>query len=512
MENKKQLLRNLIFNIGSFIINLSISFFFTPYLIKTLGKETYSFFPLVNNMIGYTSILTTAVGSMAGRFITIKLYQNDLESAKKYFNSVFVANIILSFLFSITSVLVIINLSKILNIPYNLYNDIQLLFLFAAGAMIVNLVSSILGIGCFVKNRIDLNSACTTTVNMIRVVVILLLFLFLSPSIVYMSLSAFIASIITLVYSIYLKNKLLPEFTIRLKKYFSWNVLKNVISSGIWNSINQLSVVLLTQLDLLISNVFLGVSATGDYSIAKMIPTLIQSFIGVLVSVFIPHFTILYAKGNNKELIESVNKSIRLMGILVTIPIGFILINGESFFQLWVPDQDFRTLYWLSNISILPMIVTGSINTIFNVYTVTNKLRIPALVLLLSGIFNVIITIILLRHTNLGIWIIPLVSLVIGLLRNLIFTPIYAAYCLNEKWNVFYKAIFKGFMACMIVIFISYMINYFIIVDNWISFILSGILVLTTSICVNGIFFLDKEEMLFIFKKIRNEKNNKENY
>ena len=74
-SNNKQIAKNLIFNSTSFAINFIISFAFTPYLIRTVGKEAYSFFPLINNMIGYTSIITTAVGSMAGRFITMRIYQ-----------------------------------------------------------------------------------------------------------------------------------------------------------------------------------------------------------------------------------------------------------------------------------------------------------------------------------------------------------------------------------------------------------------------------------------------------
>ena len=101
MNDNKQLARNMIFNAISFGINLAISFFLTPYIVKEVGREAYGFIPLVNNMIGYTSIITTAVGSMAGRFITMRLYKNDIEGASYYFNSVLVANFVLSAIFTI---------------------------------------------------------------------------------------------------------------------------------------------------------------------------------------------------------------------------------------------------------------------------------------------------------------------------------------------------------------------------------------------------------------------------
>lgn len=96
MSNNKQIAKNIFFNVGSFGVNLFISFFFTPYLIRVVGKEAYGFFPLVNNIIGYSNIVTVAIGSMAGRFITMHLYKDDIEGANSYFNSALVANIVIS--------------------------------------------------------------------------------------------------------------------------------------------------------------------------------------------------------------------------------------------------------------------------------------------------------------------------------------------------------------------------------------------------------------------------------
>ena len=79
MSNNKQLVKNSIYSIASFIINLCISFFFTPYLIRVVGKEAYSFFPLVNSIVGYSSIISTAVGGMAGRFVTMRIYKKDSD-------------------------------------------------------------------------------------------------------------------------------------------------------------------------------------------------------------------------------------------------------------------------------------------------------------------------------------------------------------------------------------------------------------------------------------------------
>ena len=51
---------------------------------------------------------------------------------------------------------------------------------------------------------------------------------------------------------------------------------------------------------------------------------------------------------------------------------------------------------------------------------------------------------VLLETTDLGLYAIAGVSVVVGLIRNMVFTPIYAAKCLEVKWTTFYGDIFMG--------------------------------------------------------------------
>ena len=70
MKNK-ELLINMISSIVSFVITMGISFFLTPFIVGKLGREAYGFIGLINNIISYASVVTIALNSMAGRFITL---------------------------------------------------------------------------------------------------------------------------------------------------------------------------------------------------------------------------------------------------------------------------------------------------------------------------------------------------------------------------------------------------------------------------------------------------------
>ena len=83
--SNKQIGINMVAQIISFSSNLLISFVLTPFLINNLGKETYSFYPIVNTFIMYMSIVTGALNTMASRFVTISILKGETGEAEKYF-------------------------------------------------------------------------------------------------------------------------------------------------------------------------------------------------------------------------------------------------------------------------------------------------------------------------------------------------------------------------------------------------------------------------------------------
>lgn len=501
MSANKQIAKNLIFNIGVFIINSGITFFLSPYLIRTVGKEAYSFYPLISNIVHYANIITTAIGSMAGRFITMEIYGNRIKEAEGYFNSVLLANWILSLLFSLLTFIGVLYIAEFLTVPEYLLSDVRWIFLLSSLAMIITLNSDLLGIGTYVKNRIDLNSMMRMAGAITNVSFIVVLFVWFSPSIIYIGIASLASALICILFNCYFKKKLLPELPISPISTFSLSKIRTLMSSGIWNSVNQLSNVLLTHIDLLITNIFISAAATGDFALVKMAPNLIYTLLALLSGSFIPNFNILYAQNKFEELLHEINKSMKIVGILICVPIGFLLVFADEFFQLWVPSVDSKYLFWLSFITVLPMIFGSSINPVFGVFAVTNRLKVPSLVLLFAGIINTIVIYILLKTTNLGIWSIPIVSAIQQGIRNFFFTPIYASICLKQRLLTFYPTLLKCCLALLVVCIIGICIKEIIISVNWMTLLLKASLMSFISLTFNMYVLLSKKERVFIFSK-----------
>ena len=473
MGGNKRLAINMIANVIAFGVQFGINFVLTPYIINTLGSEAYGFVPLANNFIGYVNILTVALNSMSSRFLAIEINRGNTKQAQVYFNSVLMANTVLAAILAVPSVLLVLFIDKVMRVPADLLQDVQLTFAYALLGMEISLVLSVFGSVFYVKNRLDLSAKRNIEGNVLRALILVVLFAVFRPKIWFITGTMLIVTIYLSCANIHYTHKLTPEFKIDRSK-FSGKAVKTLLSAGVWNSVNQLSMVLLTTLDIYLANVFVGAQASGEYSIVKTVPNFIQSLVGVLVGVFIPQFTISYAKRQKKQLLNQIDFSIKVMGYVMMLPIGFLLVFGEDFFRVWVPSQDAHLLQQLSILTILPMIVTCSINTIFNVYTVTNKLKIPALVLLLTGIGNTLLVIVLLQFTDLGLLVIPLVSLVVGLIRNLTFTPVYAAHCLGVGYRTFYNAIARGCGCVLFMVLCCLIYHSLFRTDSWLTLMLAA--------------------------------------
>ena len=172
----KQMSINIIASIVSFAVTVGINFFLTPYLVKEVGSDAYGFIGLANNFVQYATIVTTALNSISGRFISIAYHKGDVEKSSKIFSSVLVADLFLAAVMLILSSIFVCFLDTVLNIPSNLVSGVKITFAFAFLTFVVSTVTAIFTTAAFVKNRIDINSIRDIISNLIKVALIVLLF------------------------------------------------------------------------------------------------------------------------------------------------------------------------------------------------------------------------------------------------------------------------------------------------------------------------------------------------
>ena len=492
MSNKR-LVINMGATICSFIVTMGINFILSPYIISTVGKEAYGFVGLANNFISYAQLVTLALNAMAGRFITIKIHQRDTEGANKYFTSVVIVNILTAITLLIPGIIIILNLNQVINVPKEILGDVQILWSLVFLNFLIGLVLTTFNVATFVTNRLDLSSIRDIQSNVLKVIVLIVMFSLFNPSIWYIGLASIVCTIFVGAYNIYYKIKLLPNIKLRIK-YFDIKVIIELLYSGIWHVVIKLGQILSDGLDLLISNIFINPAGMGTLAIAKTVPNAIFSLLCTISGIFSPQITIQYAKGNKELLIDEIIKSMKFTGFFANISLSFLISVGLKFYQLWVPTENTSFIQLLSILTAVGIFIQGVVNPLFGIFTVTNKVKLHSFVIVLIGILNTFIVLILLKTTNLGVLAVAGVSSTTNILRDLLYTPMYSAYCLNVSIGTFYRPIIRYLISTIIMIMIFPFLTRVISVVSWETLILFGICCGIIGGLINYVIVFEKAE------------------
>lgn len=494
MTKNKQLVINMSASIITMIINYGIGLLLTPYLVSTVGSEAYGFVTLANNMVNYATIVTVALNSVAGRFITIQIHQHKKEEANKYFNSVLIANCVIALVLLVIALPVIWKLEILIRIPDGLITSVKTLFIFITFNFILNIIGNVFTVATFITNQLYLSSIVNSIAGLLKVVLMVIMFGFLPVNVAYIGFISVICTSLIYICNIQFTKKLVPDLYFDFKK-FSLEKIKVLISAGIWSSVTKLSQILSDGMDLLISNIGISAYAMGQLSIAYTIPMLIASLLSMIASLFNPQQTFYYAKGDIVGVVNELKTNMKLTAYFVSVLFCGIIIWGQNFFDLWVPTQNTELIYQLSVISILSVFVSGVTSGLNSVFLLTNKLKNNSIVWLIISIIDIIIVICLIKTTDLGIFAVAGVSKLVGLVMNVTYLPVYACSCLKISKKTFYPIIVRYVVCTSILLGVFWTLKRMIgTCTNWISFILYCGIFAVTGLLINFFIFLNEQE------------------
>ena len=125
--------------------------------------------------------------------------------------------------------------------------------------------------------------------------------------------------------------------------------------------------------------------------------------------------------------------------------------------------------------------------------------------MIITGIISVSLTILLIKTTNYGIYAVAGVSTFCNLARNMTFTIIAASKYMGFKCRIFYKQVFETILCSVVLIIVGYLLTFKIVINSWITFILSAMIIGVVGLVINVFIILNKEERKYLINKVKNK-------
>lgn len=495
---------NLAASIASMITNIIIGFWLSPYVIAHIGIEANGFITLASNFITYASLAVTALNSMASRFIAIEYIKKDYKKANLYYNSVFWGNLIIVAIFLPVSILLIRYLELVINIPQNILIDVKILFGFVFLNFFLHTGAPNWECSTFITNRLERVYVPNMLTAVFRCFFLFAVMTLFQPRVWYVSLASSVVLVITLAIGRYNTKTLTPELHIARDRILcSWNAIKELVGAGIWNSISSIGSMLLSGLDLLICNVFIGSAEMGVLALAKLLPSYIQNFYMAIFHAFNPEIVINYASGDKERMVHDLKRAMKIMSAILSVPLCGLIVMSGDFFKLWVPSQNPDILVRLTIVMCMGYSITSGTEILNCIFSTVNKVRTNSLIIILCGVISTALVFVLIKTTNLGIYAIAGVSVVVNLIRIQVYTVPVATKYLDLDTKPFYRHEVFCLIDLVLLCAVAMLLRLCFTVNNWVEFILVAGIIGSVCMIVNLFFYLKKDERKSLLETVR---------
>ena len=505
MGDKKQLLVNMVASLVNFAVSVGIGLVLTPYIVRSIGAEAYGFIGLANTFVSYALLLTIALNSVAGRFITVAYHEGDEAKANGYYSSTLAANGIMVVVLVVVAVPVVTFLDKLVNISPHLVGDVKALFVFIFLNFMLSTIATVYSVATFVKNKLYLSSIANLAFSLVRVVVMVALFGILPPKVYYVGLAVCLATAVMTLMNRSYTRRLLPDISFD-KKSVSWLSIREMLSAGVWNVVTKLQQIMMFGLQLLVANLMINPYLMGMLSIAQTVPNQLSGLMWTVSGLFYPEQTKYYAQGKHKELIEDLKSGMKVSGFFTNIIFVAMLVAGYDFMSLWQHGQDTELLYQLLTLTMLGLLISGVATTLQNLPLIVNRLKKYSIGWLVYSAISMVVLIAFIEVLpKWGVFLVAAIPPLFEILANVTFVPIYASRCLGIGKFEFYPIYIRYFASTAVAAAACWGIRHVfaLVANGWVSLILTCCLYALVTILLDVVLLLGRKERSMLVGVLR---------
>jgi len=260
-----------------------------------------------------------------------------------------------------------------------------------------------------------------------------------------------------------------------------WKEVKSILSFSIKTLIGKILNSLNYQIDIIMIGIFLQERFVGFYSIAVTISHLFWIFPQSVQTINFSDFTTQYYENNIKNINKKITYSILLSLIILLLPILIMSLFGKDIIQLFFTSA-YNSSYLPLNILLIGILVLGSFKPILPVFLSINKVKIYYRIPLISVIINLMLNIILINI--LGFTGAAIATTISYCIIVLLYTY-YLKKVINYKYNI--MNIVAIFIIYTLIIILNYYLSSLSITSR------SGIIILESILSFFIIFYLIKK-------------------
>lgn len=500
MTTRRQIARNTVTNLAIFGLQSAVGLLFTPYLVDRLGVAAYGLVPLAISVGTYVGIATIGVQTSVGRYLTISIKRGDDREAGQVFATSLWLGAALSAGFGLLLLLVASNVTVLFNVPRGAEEASRAFFLLALGSYPLIALRDIVGAVPFAHNRLDVLNAGRATDILLRVAVPVAAFAIAGPSLPWVGVGMFAGAVASFALIVRAWRATAPGITGALGDV-SRAMLRPLLGTSAWVTLAHTGTLLHLSIDLVVVNLLLGPTVAGGFGTVAQWPVFLRSITGAFVMVLTPLTLARVAVEDYEGVARMLRSSVRLIGLAVGLLVGLVVGFGGPLLLVWL-GPEFVRLWPLLAVSVGHLSFNLAVSPLFALQTALNKVKLPALMAVSTGVLNAALSVWWAGwgEAGIGVAAATFVALSIG---SAVFVPLYAAHNLGIERFTFVRAMLPGAAMSAAVMAGSYSVTRLVAIDSWLAILAAGAAVALPYAVVSWRFLLTEQDRRLLVSAVR---------
>lgn len=394
----RHVLRSSLSNYIGKIINLSVWFVLTPFILSQLGASLYGLWALVGSVVAYGFLLDVGINGAVTKYVAEYRATEQAEMAHTIIATALWTNVGLGFLAIIISVLCAPFFTGIFNIPASEQQTATWLFLLAGVGVAITIPGATVAAVLRGLQRFDLINLIGVTASLVSAGATFLV-LRLGEGIIGLALVGICVTVLVQLLSIWFVYRIAPEL-----KFGSFNPsrsrLKTLVSYSWSIFLMNLGGYFEGRSGEIVIGGALPVSAVTPYNLARRLSALPQTFTEQFLSLLLPMASEIHAKEEATQLRSLYIVSTRVT-LAMVLPMGMVLvILAKPLLTVWIGVEVAKYSYLVIILTIASLIDTSTWPAGFVLQGMARHAPLAAMVIG-SGIANLTLSILLVNHLGL---------------------------------------------------------------------------------------------------------------
>ena len=467
-EQKNQLRAGVILSYINLAISCVIPFFYTPVMLRMLGKSEYGLYTLSNSVISYLTLLTFGFGSTIIRYLSKYRAENNKEGVQKIFGLFLGLYSMAALIVLLVGTIVSFNVEEIFHrgLTESEIDKVHILILImtfnTALSFPLSVFSSVISsYERYIYRKI---------VNMISTVaapIFNLIALYLGFKSVGMAVASTILQFIMLPLNVGYCFKILkiyPKFG-----KIEHGLLREILGFSLYAFLGTLVDLLFWSTDKVILGMLANSAAVAVYNVGCTFNSIVTNLSTSISGVLTPKITGMVVDNvGADQLTELFIRVGRVQYLIIALIISGFTVYGQTFIILWA-GKEYADGYWITILTVFPLCIPLIQNIGLIIVIAQNKHKFRSIAYLVIAILNVILTYLVVPYMGgIGAALCSCVSYLLG--QGLIMNWFYYK-VIGINIPLFWKNIGKMSVIPAVMMVLGWILGKYFMITNWWMFL-----------------------------------------